>query len=160
MTIERRLGRITDYFLAAGTVTAADAVRLRIARPERVRSIAPPIDVDIPAISRAERCEARALLGVPADARVIGTTARLDAQKAPLDMVAAFAALEQPDLHMVWLGDGELRAKTERLIEREESAIGSTSSAAGRTCRSCFRPSTSSRCRACARACHARSPRR
>jgi glycosyltransferase involved in cell wall biosynthesis len=118
LTIERRLGRITDYFLAAGTVTAADAVRLKITRPERIRSIAPPIDVDIPAISRAERCEARALLGIPADTRVIGTTARLDAQKAPLDLVAAFAALEQPDLHLVWIGDGELRARTERLIEQ------------------------------------------
>ena len=118
LTIERRLGRITDYFLAAGTVTAADAVRLRIARPERIRSIAPPIDVDITTISRAERCEARALLGIPAEARVIGTTARLDAQKAPMDLVAAFAALEQSDLHMVWIGDGELRAKTERLIEQ------------------------------------------
>ena len=32
-------------------------------------------------------------------------------------MVAAFAALKQSDLYMVWIGDGELRAKTERLIE-------------------------------------------
>jgi glycosyltransferase involved in cell wall biosynthesis len=118
LAIERRLGRITDYFLAAGTVTAADAVRLKIARPERIRSIAPPIDLDIPTVSRAERREARALLGLPDDARVIGTAARLDAQKAPLDMVSAFAGLEQSDLHLVWIGDGELRAKTERLIAK------------------------------------------
>ena len=116
LTIERRLGRITDYFLAAGTVTAADAVRLKIAAPERIRAIAPPIDLDIAMASRAERRHARALLGLPAGARVVGTAARLDAQKAPLDMAVAFAGLDRPDLHLVWIGDGELRAKTERLI--------------------------------------------
>jgi len=117
--IERRLGGITDYFLAAGTVTAADAVRLRIAPPDRIRAIAPPIGVDIPATSELARRHARQLLGLPDNARVVGTTARLDAQKAPLDMVTAFVALERPDVHMVWIGDGELRTKTERLIERK-----------------------------------------
>jgi glycosyltransferase involved in cell wall biosynthesis len=116
--IERRLGRITDYFLAAGTVTAAEAVRLEIAPPDRIRAIAPPIDVAVPAASEAARGEARRLLGIPAGAQLIGTTARLDAQKAPLDMVSAFAELGRRDVHMVWIGDGNLRAKTERLIER------------------------------------------
>jgi len=51
--------------------------------------------------------------------QAIGTTARLDAQKAPLDMVTAFAALGRRDVHMVWIGDGNLRTKTERLIERK-----------------------------------------
>jgi glycosyltransferase involved in cell wall biosynthesis len=119
LSLERRLGRLTDYFLAAGTVTAADAVRLKIAEPERIRSIAPPIEAHIPAVTETARRHARQLLRIPTGAKVVGTTARLDAQKAPLDMVAAFAALKRPDLHMIWIGDGELRAKTERLIERE-----------------------------------------
>ena len=119
ITIERALGRITDYFLAAGTVTAADAVRLKIAAPDRIRAIAPPIDAEIPVVTAATRLEARRRLGLPTEAQVIGTAARLDAQKAPLDMVAAFAALERRDVHMVWIGDGELRAETERSIERK-----------------------------------------
>jgi glycosyltransferase involved in cell wall biosynthesis len=119
LSLERRLGRLTDYFLAAGTVTAADAVRLRIAEPERIRSIAPPIEAHIPAVTETARRRARELLRIPTGAKVVGTTARLDAQKAPLDMVTAFAALKRPDLHMIWIGDGELRPKTERLIERE-----------------------------------------
>ncbi|MFY9577992.1 MAG: glycosyltransferase [Gaiellaceae bacterium] len=117
--IERRLGRITDYFLAAGTITAADAVRLEIAPPERIRSIAPPIDVAVPADFDEARREARRVLGIPTGAQVIGTTARLEAQKAPLDMVNAFAALGGRDVHMIWIGDGNLRTKTERLIERK-----------------------------------------
>ena len=117
--IERRLARITDYFLAAGTVTAADAIRLDIAPPERIRPIAPPIDVAVPPASAAARRDARRSLGIPADAQVIGTTARLDGQKAPLDMVTAFAALGRRDVHMLWIGDGNLRRKTERLIQRK-----------------------------------------
>src|SRR5204863_5423497 len=33
ISIERRLGRFTDYFVTDGTVTAAEAVRLRLAPP-------------------------------------------------------------------------------------------------------------------------------
>jgi glycosyltransferase involved in cell wall biosynthesis len=116
-SIERRLGRMTDYFLAAGTVTAAQAVLLEIAPAERIRSIAPPIDIALPLHAGAARRAARSMLGIPRGALVVGTTARLDAQKAPLDMVRAFTALGRRDVHMVWIGDGELRAKTERLIE-------------------------------------------
>jgi glycosyltransferase involved in cell wall biosynthesis len=118
IAIERALGRITDFFLAAGTVTAAEAVRLKIAAPDRIRAIAPPIDAALPVVSPTARREARERLGLPADVPVIGTVARLDAQKAPLDMVAAFAALERRDVHMAWIGDGELRRQTERAIER------------------------------------------
>jgi glycosyltransferase involved in cell wall biosynthesis len=46
----------------------------------------------------------------------VGTVARLAEQKAPLDMVEAFAALGRPHVIMVWIGGGELRSKTERQI--------------------------------------------
>jgi glycosyltransferase involved in cell wall biosynthesis len=118
VAIERRLARITDYFLTDGTVVAADAVRLKLAPPDRIRAIASPIDDGIAPATPAARQRARAALGIPADARVVGTAARLDHQKSPLDMVEAIAALEQPDVRMVWIGDGSLRGRTERLIER------------------------------------------
>jgi glycosyltransferase involved in cell wall biosynthesis len=117
LTIERRLGRITDYFLTDGTFVASEAVRLRIAPPERIRALISPID-PVPPVSAAARRTARRRLGIPEDAEVIGTAARLAVQKAPLDMVRAFARLGRPDAYMVWLGDGELRPETERLIER------------------------------------------
>jgi glycosyltransferase involved in cell wall biosynthesis len=118
LTVERRLARLTDYFLADGTAIAAEAVRLKIAPPGRIRAIASPIDSGIPVVSESARRQARLLLGISREAKVVGTVARLDAQKAPLDMVEAIAALRRPDLHMVWLGDGELRAKAERRIAR------------------------------------------
>lgn len=116
--IEQRLGRITDYFLTDGTFVASEAVRLKIAPPERIRAVISPIDA-VPPTSTTARREARRTLGVPDGAKVVGTAARLAAQKSPLDMVKAIAALRRTDVYMVWLGDGELRGKTQRLIEKE-----------------------------------------
>jgi glycosyltransferase involved in cell wall biosynthesis len=118
LRIERRLAAITDYFVTDGTVVAAEAVRLGIAPPDRIRAIASPVDDGIPRVSEPARIEARRTLGIPLSARVVGTAARLDPQKAPLDMVKAIAALERPDVYMAWIGDGELRDDTERLIRR------------------------------------------
>jgi glycosyltransferase involved in cell wall biosynthesis len=118
LAIERRLGRITDHFLTDGTFVASEAVRLKIAPPDRIRALISPID-DVPPVSELARRDARRVLGLPDGAKVVGTTARLAVQKGPLDMVAAIAALRRPDLYLVWVGDGELRAKTERLIQKE-----------------------------------------
>jgi glycosyltransferase involved in cell wall biosynthesis len=117
-TVERRLGRITDYFVTDGTFVASEAIRLKVADPERVRAVVSPID-GVAAVSDEARREARLMLGIPETARAIGTAARLADQKAPLDMVKAIAALPQRDVYMVWLGDGVLRAETERLIAKE-----------------------------------------
>ena len=118
IAIERRLGRLTDYFVTDGTVVAAEAIRLRLAPPDRIRAIASPID-DMPVLSEDERQDARRTLGIPSGAPVIGTVARLGSQKSPSDMVKAIAALGRSDVYAVWIGDGELRAKTQRLIDRK-----------------------------------------
>jgi glycosyltransferase involved in cell wall biosynthesis len=117
IAIERRLARMTDYFVTDGTAVAAEAVRLRLAPPDRIRAISSPIDA-VPPATAGRRAEARRALGLPADAKVIGTAARLDDQKSPLDMVNAVAALDRTDVVMLWIGDGHLRAKTETLIRR------------------------------------------
>jgi glycosyltransferase involved in cell wall biosynthesis len=115
--IERRLGRMTDYFLTDGTFVASEAVRQRIAPPDRIRALISPID-PVPGVDGASRRRARLLLGLPEHAKVIGTAARLAVQKAPLDMVEALAGLERRDVYVAWLGDGELRGETERLIRK------------------------------------------
>jgi glycosyltransferase involved in cell wall biosynthesis len=113
--IERRLGRITDWFLTDGTFVASEAVRLGIAPPDRIRALISPID-RIPEVTDAARSRARHRLGLLDDVKVIGTTARLARQKGPLDMVDAIAALKRDDVRMVWVGDGELRPEVERRI--------------------------------------------
>ncbi len=119
IAIERRLAKMTDFFLAAGTTVAADAVRLRIAPPDRIRAFATvAIDENIRARTAVTRRRGRKLLGVPEDVQLIGTVARLDAQKAPHDLVEAVGLLDRPNVHAVWIGDGNLRSRTVRLIAR------------------------------------------
>jgi glycosyltransferase involved in cell wall biosynthesis len=118
LAIERRLAKFTDYFLTDGTVVASEAVRLRLAAPDRIRAIASPTDDRITPVSAEAREEARRRLGIPPNAKVVGTVARLEGQKAPLDMVKAVAALDDPDVYVLWVGDGDLRSKTEQLISR------------------------------------------
>jgi glycosyltransferase involved in cell wall biosynthesis len=116
--IERAVGRYTDAFLAVGPAVAAEAIRRGIAPPERVRTIGVAVETAVPAPEPWARAEARRLLGVPPGMRVVGTVGRLDFQKAPDDFVAALAHLGRSDVFGVWIGDGPLRKRTEKLAAR------------------------------------------
>ena len=116
--IERHVGRFTDVFLAVGPAVAAEAIKRRIAPPERVRTIGVALDTAAPEPDPFARSEARRMLGVPPGMRVVGTVGRLDFQKAPGDFVAALAAIGRRDTFGVWIGDGPLRARVERLAAR------------------------------------------
>ena len=110
---ERRLGWLTDVALCVGTGVAVEAVRRRLIAPERVRTIGVVADGADQAAARpppalARRRQARAELGLPADATVVGTVGRLTYQKAPDDFLAALRALGRPGVTGVWVGDGEL----------------------------------------------------
>jgi len=117
--IERGLGRITDLALCVGTGVAVEAVRRRLISPERIRTIGVVADGPAPshgapkgaahgAPPGSARAWARAALGLPADATVVGAVGRLTYQKAPGDFLAALQALDRPDVTGVWVGDGEL----------------------------------------------------
>lgn len=129
VTIERRLGRITDVALCVGTGVAAEAVRRELAAPERVRTIG--VAVAGPGRARASmtafrpeaRRQAREALGVPADATVVGSVGRLAYQKAPEDFVAALAHLAMTrvtgtGVTGVWVGGGELAERVRRQASR------------------------------------------
>jgi glycosyltransferase involved in cell wall biosynthesis len=120
VSIERRLGRITDLALCVGAGVAAEAVRRELIAPDRVQTIG--VSVDGPGRATASReagslqarHRARALLGLPADGLVVGAVGRLAYQKAPEDLVAALAALGRPAVTGVWVGSGELAGKVGR----------------------------------------------
>ena len=57
------------------------------------------------------RARARAALGLPGDATVVGAVGRLTYQKAPEDFLGALQALGGPDVTGVWVGDGELAGR-------------------------------------------------
>lgn len=116
--VERYLGRFTDAFLAVGPAVAAEAVRRRIAAPERVRTIGVAVNTAVPTPDPRTRAEARRLLGVPLGTQVVGTVGRADFQKAPEDFIDAIAALGNRDVFGVWIGDGPLRRWSEQLVAR------------------------------------------
>ena len=113
VSIERYLGRRTDFFLAVGGAVAAEAVRRGIAVPERVRVINPAIEHSHAEASQASRAAARRRLGVPIGCQVVGTVGRIDYQKAPQTFVDAIAALDREDVYAVWIGDGPMRGDME-----------------------------------------------
>jgi glycosyltransferase involved in cell wall biosynthesis len=112
--LERRLGAMTDFFLAVGTGVAVEAVRRGIAPPERIRTIGPAVGHDIPLATPESRRCARRSLGLPPGARVIGTVGRLDYQKAPEHLIKALALLRDRDPILVWVGDGPLADRAAR----------------------------------------------
>ena len=116
--IERSVGKFTDVFLAVGPAVAAEAITRRIAPPERVRTIGVGLAKALSAPGPLDRAEARRILGVPPGMQVVGTVGRLAFQKAPEDFVQALAGLHRGDVFGVWIGDGPLRAKTERLARK------------------------------------------
>jgi glycosyltransferase involved in cell wall biosynthesis len=121
VSIERRLGRITDVALCVGSAVAAEAVRQELIAPDRVATIG--VAVDGPERLRASmnaglpeaRRRARAALGLPDDATVVGAVGRLTYQKAPEDFIAAMREIGRPGVIGVWIGGGELAERMARL---------------------------------------------
>jgi glycosyltransferase involved in cell wall biosynthesis len=65
-------------------------------------------------LSPEERAAMRTRLGVPAEARIILSLAKLSPREAPWDLLRAFARLEQGSAWLVLAGDGPERAALER----------------------------------------------
>lgn len=116
--IERYLSRRTDAFLAVGGAVAAEAVRRRIATPDRIRVINPAVVSPAAPASRADRAAARSALRVPVGCTVVGTVGRVDYQKDPDAFIDAIAALHRPDVYAVWIGDGPMRHHLEKRAAR------------------------------------------
>jgi len=122
VSIERRLGRVTDVALCVGSAVAAEAVRRELVSPERVAVIG--VAVDGPDRLRASmsarrpeaRRRARAALGLPEEATVVGAVGRLTYQKAPEDFITAIIRLGRPDVIGVWVGGGELGGQVARRV--------------------------------------------
>jgi len=128
VAIERRLGRITDVGLCVGAGVAAEAVRRELLTPERIRTIGVVVDgperikASMSAQMPEARQHARAELGLPAEATVVGAVGRLTYQKAPEDFLAAMQELDRPGVIGVWVGGGELAERVRRRASRLRNA--------------------------------------
>jgi len=116
--IERRLSKITDAYLAVGTGVAVEAIRRGLARPEQIHTIGPAVDPPTVPLTPESRARARALLGLPASAMVVGTVGRLDYQKAPEVLLEAVRQLRHDRAVLVWVGHGELAEFAARTVAK------------------------------------------
>ncbi len=123
--VERRLARETDRIVAVSHATADDLVRLGIVAEERLVVVPPGVELDLllalPArgTSPATRDDAlRQRLGASPEDFVVGVLGRLAEVKQPEHALDVFELLARrhPGLHLVFIGDGDLRGALVRRI--------------------------------------------
>lgn len=107
-----------DTLVVVAGVDREDGLARGIGRASQYRLVRSGIEVEAYRDVATTAAEARARLGLPGDAFVVGCVGRLSPQKAPLDMVEGFAALARarPDARLVLVGDGPLRAEVESRV--------------------------------------------
>ncbi|HVU71606.1 MAG TPA: D-inositol-3-phosphate glycosyltransferase [Mycobacteriales bacterium] len=91
---EQQVVDAADRLLAATTLEAAELRDLYGARPEKIAVVAPGVDLDV--FRPGSRADARAALGLPADATVLAFCGRVQKLKAP-DVLLRAAALLAAD---------------------------------------------------------------
>ncbi len=116
---------LEQFFCRVGTTITMSGCESKFAErvigvaPSRKLVIANGVDFGVfqPPTAEARR-QLREKLGLPPEAKLLGSVGRFSLQKDPLSMYAAFAAVarELPDVHLVHLGQGELEPEADALI--------------------------------------------
>ncbi|MBI5710184.1 MAG: glycosyltransferase family 4 protein [Candidatus Eisenbacteria bacterium] len=116
--LEALCARLSDAIVVVSEKTRDEALRLGVGRPTQFVLIRSGIEIEVFRDVALTREEARTRIGLPAGAFVIGTVGRLSRQKAPLDLLAAFAPVAgaRPEAHLVFVGDGPLRPEVEAAV--------------------------------------------
>ena len=117
---ERFCARWSDAIVVVADENRERALKLAIGRPAQYVTLRSGIELEAYRHDAVAGADVRARLALPADGFVFGTVGRLSDQKAPLDALHAFArvAADHPDTWFVYVGDGPLRADTEREAAR------------------------------------------
>lgn len=113
--LRRAAARAVHAFVAVSEITAQQAREQRDCPTERLHVIPNGIRLDKFSPDPALRASARAELGL-GDAWVVGTVGRLDEYKNHLLLIRAMAPHLGPDVRLVIIGDGPMRAELERAV--------------------------------------------
>ena len=106
LALERRLAAWTHAVVNVSRAQEAEGLALRLFTPAQSRVIPNGVDVTALAARALDREQARARLGLPATAVVVGSAARFDAVKGHDLLLAAVARIRDPALHLVLIGGG------------------------------------------------------
>lgn len=118
MWLRRMAARLVDAYVAVTPTLAEVARARRECDPARLFIVPNGIDVARFAPSPVVRRSARAELGIPEHAWVVGTVGRLAPEKDQALLVRALAPVLGPDVRLVIVGDGPERASLEALAAR------------------------------------------
>ena len=107
------------YRQAQGVVTTGESLRQHLLHtlelnPARVISV--PTGIDTERFAPADMAAAKLALGLDPAQRYLGIVATLRSWKGHLFLLDAFAQLNQPDLHLLIVGEGPMRGPIEEKI--------------------------------------------
>jgi len=105
-------GRATARIVTTGERVREQVIAAAGVDPARVVSI--PTGIDLERFRPGERDAARAALGLPREARIVGIVATLRSWKGHVHLLEAFAALARADARLAIVGDGPQRDALER----------------------------------------------
>jgi glycosyltransferase involved in cell wall biosynthesis len=108
---------LTDRIIAVCNGEREMARRFSVGSDDQFVTIHTGIELE-PFEVQVNRDCVRASLGVPKNAFLVGTVARLTEAKAPLDLIRAAALVHErmPDVHFLWVGDGLLLNQSRELV--------------------------------------------
>ncbi len=111
--IQRRWYRRFDAVVAVSAPQRAELIESGV-RPKRIHLVQNAWKPAAPPLTRAE---ARAALGLEADARIVGWVGRLSPEKGPEVMVEALAACDATDLSVSVIGAGRMEPELGALAD-------------------------------------------
>jgi glycosyltransferase involved in cell wall biosynthesis len=119
--LEKIGDRVGDAMIVVSPKDIDKGLAEGISRRERYTLIRSGIEMDRFGKPHLAREEMRRQLEIPTGALVVGSVTRLSAQKAPLDLVDAFAEVSRthPDVYFIVVGDGPLRAEVEAALQAQ-----------------------------------------
>jgi glycosyltransferase involved in cell wall biosynthesis len=115
---ERRAARVTTHFVCSANAMTRIYLAKGIGKPEMYTRVFSGFKVE-PFLSAGNDSALRSMLGLAADAFVIGKIARLAPLKGHEDLFGAFRQLlpQWPTARLLIIGDGPLRAKLEVIAD-------------------------------------------
>jgi glycosyltransferase involved in cell wall biosynthesis len=113
--VEKLLAPLTTRFIAASESEGARALSLGLIKEDRLVVIRNGIDLGS---VEHEALNLRHDLGLPPEVPLVGTVARLAAQKAPEQFIAVCAEVHRSrgDVHFVLIGNGELQPQLDAAV--------------------------------------------
>lgn len=122
MWLRRAAAKMVDAYVAVTPTLARLATERNECDPTRLHVIPNGIDTRRFAPNAAARARARAELGIPEEAWVVGTVGRLSPEKNQGLLIDAMAPMLDPRRHLVIVGDGPER---QQLQERAQATLRS-----------------------------------